>query len=134
MSSREKTYEKRSNESLTSSPFITTPREISHKKPGPILKAIILLKATNTNLLSCHNWNPAFLHFFQEATDIGPVISARQLDRIEDQVERSKAFGATALTGGRRPQGTMLEKGHFYEPTVLTGVTPENFGFSDVTP
>jgi len=66
----------------------------------------------------------------EEATDIGPVISARQLDRIEDQVERSKAFGATALTGGRRPRpDTMLEKGHFYEPTVLTGVTPENPAF-----
>lgn len=75
----------------------------------------------------------SLLEFFfsQEATDIGPVISARQLDRIEDQVERSKAFGATALTGGRRPRpDTMLEKGHFYEPTVLTGVTPENFGWN----
>lgn len=88
-------------------------------------------------LLSCQSLESSqpissLLEFFfssQEATDIGPVISARQLDRIEDQVERSKAFGATALTGGRRPRpDAMLEKGHFYEPTVLTGVTPENFG------
>ena len=35
---------------------------------------------------------------------------------MEDARER----GAAILTGGRRPPG--MEKGWFYEPTVLTGV------------
>lgn len=53
----------------------------------------------------------------EEATDIGPLISARQLERVEDQVARAVAAGAQVLVGGRRgPQ-----EGHFYEPTVLTG-------------
>ena len=62
----------------------------------------------------------------EEATDIGPVVSARQLERIEDQVARAKAGGAKAVTGGQRPSLDGLGKGHFYEPTVLTGVSPES--------
>ena len=71
----------------------------------------------------------------KEGTDIGPVISARQLERIENQVERAKAVGAKALTGGQKPRQEVLQqlgnlgKGHFYEPTVLTGVTPKNLVF-----
>jgi len=66
----------------------------------------------------------------EEATDIGPVVSARQLERIEDQVARAKAGGAKAVTGGQRPSlEGLLGKGHFYEPTVLTGVSPENPAF-----
>lgn len=65
----------------------------------------------------------------EEATDIGPVVSARQLERIEDQAARAKAGGAKAVTGGQRPSlEGLLGKGHFYEPTVLTGVSPESLG------
>ena len=54
--------------------------------------------------------------------DMAGLINASQLDRIVEHVEDARAKGATVLTGGRR----RTDLGEFvYEPTVLTGVTPE---------
>ena len=36
-------------------------------------------------------------------TNVGPLINARQRDRIENLVSRATAAGAQAITGGRRP-------------------------------
>lgn len=55
-------------------------------------------------------------------TRMGPMINARQRDRIEDLVARTRDAGATVRTGGGRPAG--LDKGYFFEPTVLEGVEP----------
>ena len=53
--------------------------------------------------------------------DMGSLINTAQLERVEAHVEDARAKGATVLTGGRRrPDLGPL----FYEPTVLTGVTP----------
>mmetsp|Transcript_53074 Transcript_53074/g.95543 ORF Transcript_53074/g.95543 Transcript_53074/m.95543 type:complete len:332 (+) Transcript_53074:256-1251(+) len=66
-------------------------------------------------------------------TDLGPVISQTQLERIEGQVKRALEAGAELLCGGRRPgrERCALEKGYFYEPTVLTNVSPENPAFAE---
>ncbi|OLQ11466.1 Betaine aldehyde dehydrogenase [Symbiodinium microadriaticum] len=67
-------------------------------------------------------------------TEIGPVISKKQLERIESQVERAIAAGARALTGGRRPSKSRCEladTGHFFEPTVLSEVSPSNPAFAE---
>ena len=53
-----------------------------------------------------------------EQTDLGPLISARQLARVEEQVQRAVGAGARALVGGKRAQEEELQKGHFYEATV----------------
>jgi aldehyde dehydrogenase (NAD+)/succinate-semialdehyde dehydrogenase/glutarate-semialdehyde dehydrogenase len=54
--------------------------------------------------------------------DMGSLTSQGQLDRISSQVEEARAAGATVVAGGRpRPDLGPF----FYEPTVLTGVTPE---------
>ena len=54
--------------------------------------------------------------------EMGSLVSADQLDRVEAQVEDARSKGAQVLTGGRRrPDLGPL----FYEPTVLTGVTEE---------
>ncbi len=53
---------------------------------------------------------------------MGPVINARQRDRILSLVEQGKAEGAVLVTGGGKP--AHLEKGWFVEPTVF-GV-PDN--------
>ena len=50
-------------------------------------------------------------------TQIGPMISVREAERIEAWVEEAASAGARVLTGGQR-------MGAFYEPTVLTDVTP----------
>ncbi|TYB57050.1 NAD-dependent succinate-semialdehyde dehydrogenase [Nonomuraea sp. PA05] len=51
--------------------------------------------------------------------DMGPLIDAAALAKVERHVEDALARGAKALTGGRRPE----RPGTFYPPTVLTGVT-----------
>jgi betaine-aldehyde dehydrogenase len=57
-------------------------------------------------------------------TDMGPLISEKALQKVEDQVARAVAAGAKILTGGKRcPEAG---KGWFYAPTVLTGVRPDN--------
>jgi succinate-semialdehyde dehydrogenase / glutarate-semialdehyde dehydrogenase len=53
--------------------------------------------------------------------DMGSLINHDQLARINDHVEDARSKGATVLTGGRgREEIGQL----FYEPTILTGVTP----------
>ncbi len=49
---------------------------------------------------------------------IGPIINDRQLERIDRLVTGAAEAGATIHTGGRK-------QGPFYQPTVVTGVTPE---------
>jgi len=62
--------------------------------------------------------------------DMGPLISATQLETVTRHVEDAKAHGAVVLTGGRaRPDLGPL----FYEPTVLEGVTPQMECFDNET-
>ena len=55
-------------------------------------------------------------------TDIGPLVNASGLEKIESQVKDSVKEGAEVLTGGERMDG---RKGYFYRPTVLKNVTPK---------
>ena len=51
-----------------------------------------------------------------EATEVGPIIHPRQVDRVEGFVERALANGATLLWGGKpHPFGAQ-----YYRPTMLT--------------
>jgi succinate-semialdehyde dehydrogenase/glutarate-semialdehyde dehydrogenase len=50
---------------------------------------------------------------------IGPLHTAAGRAEVEAQVADAVASGATLLLGGRRPEGDGLDRGHFYEPTVL---------------
>ncbi|MFQ5790577.1 MAG: aldehyde dehydrogenase family protein, partial [Acidobacteriota bacterium] len=52
--------------------------------------------------------------------DLGPMVSAVQREKVEHKLEQAKGQGAEVVCGGRRPKG--LDKGYFFEPTVLTGV------------
>ena len=54
-------------------------------------------------------------------TDLGPLISEEAAQRVEDQVARAVADGATLGLGGRRFQPSGLP-GHFFQPTILTNV------------
>lgn len=58
-----------------------------------------------------------------EATDIGPLVSARQRDRVERLLHRAFDEGAEVLVGGGRPPEQA--RGWFVEPTVLAAVTPD---------
>jgi succinate-semialdehyde dehydrogenase/glutarate-semialdehyde dehydrogenase len=61
------------------------------------------------------------------ATDVGPLANESQVLTIDEQVKRSVAAGAKLLTGGHR----IDRPGCWYEPTVLTGVTPESPAYHD---
>lgn len=57
-----------------------------------------------------------------EATDLGPLVAERQVVTIEAQVQDAIKKGATVVCGGQRPEGLV---GMYYEPTILTGITPD---------
>jgi len=59
-----------------------------------------------------------------DATEMGPVINKKGLDKIEYYVGVGKEEGATVLIGGKRPTGVGVEDGTFFEPTIFTNVTP----------
>ncbi|GAB2977525.1 aldehyde dehydrogenase family protein [Amycolatopsis acidiphila] len=63
-------------------------------------------------------------HGLNEDTQMGPLISARQLDRVEGFVKAGVRDGATLVCGGERPGGA-LAGGHFLEPTIFTDVRDE---------
>jgi betaine-aldehyde dehydrogenase len=52
-----------------------------------------------------------------EATDQGPLVSFAQRDRVMGFVERARGY-ASVVTGGRAPGGE-LERGAYYEPTLI---------------
>ena len=54
-------------------------------------------------------------------TICGPVISARQRDRIQSYLDLAVAEGGTFACGGRRPPER--DRGFFIEPTVVVGLT-----------
>ncbi|MFP1631635.1 betaine-aldehyde dehydrogenase [Zhengella sp. ZM62] len=58
-----------------------------------------------------------------EATQMGPLVSAAQLDKVTGYIEAGQTEGATLACGGGRPRLQGLEGGHYVEPTVFTGVT-----------
>ena len=54
----------------------------------------------------------------EQDTVIGPLIRPEQCDFIDDQIKEAVSLGAKLLTGGTHENG-------YYQPTVLTDVTPE---------
>jgi betaine-aldehyde dehydrogenase len=56
-----------------------------------------------------------------DKTDMGPLVSAAQLQRVEALVETAQGKGNFS-TGGGRAQVAGMEGGFFYQPTVITDV------------
>jgi aminomuconate-semialdehyde/2-hydroxymuconate-6-semialdehyde dehydrogenase len=56
----------------------------------------------------------------EEATDIGPNIHPRQLEKIDGFVQRALTAGGRAVIGGHR------ENGQYYAPTLLTDVAQDS--------
>ncbi|WPB89273.1 aminobutyraldehyde dehydrogenase [Streptomyces malaysiensis] len=57
-----------------------------------------------------------------ESSHFGPVISRRQLERVEGFVERARSAGASVLTGGHRVD----RPGWFHEATVIADVQQDD--------
>jgi len=55
---------------------------------------------------------------------MGPLVNARQRDRVLGYIEKGKAEGATLAVGGGRP--AQLERGYYVEPTLFVDVDPDS--------
>ncbi len=61
---------------------------------------------------------------YEDATDMGPLVSPQHLERVNGFVAAGRDEGATLVTGGDRPDG-VPEAGYFLAPTMFADVTPE---------
>lgn len=60
-------------------------------------------------------------HGLTDGTQMGPVISQVQLDRISGYIDEGKTAGAQIATGGKR----IGNEGYFMAPTILTNIEPD---------
>jgi betaine-aldehyde dehydrogenase len=61
---------------------------------------------------------------FDPATEMGPLVSRRQRDRVEEYIRIGQDEGATLACGGHRLPGELGERGNFIVPTIFTNTTP----------
>lgn len=52
--------------------------------------------------------------------DVGPLVSQKRLEAVDQMVKEAAQAGANVLVGGQPTEGK--EKGYFYEPTIITDV------------
>ena len=57
-----------------------------------------------------------------DATEVGPLVSAKQRDRVKDYIEIGLGEGATLVVGGAAPDDPALADGAYLLPTVFDGV------------
>jgi betaine-aldehyde dehydrogenase len=60
---------------------------------------------------------------FDPATEMGPLVSARQRDRVEEYIAIGTAEGARLACGGARPAG-LAPGGNFVAPAIFTDTHP----------
>ncbi|GAA2554876.1 MULTISPECIES: aldehyde dehydrogenase family protein [Streptomyces] len=118
--------------------------ELGGKSANVILPSADLARAVNVgvaNVMSnsgqtCSAWTRMLVHrdSYDEAVElaaaaaakygdrIGPLVNARQQERVRGYIEKGVAEGARLVAGG--PEAPR-EKGCFVSPTVLADVTPE---------
>ncbi|MFM9367899.1 aldehyde dehydrogenase family protein [Streptomyces sp. Da 82-17] len=118
--------------------------ELGGKSANVILPSADLAKAVNVgvaNVMSnsgqtCSAWTRMLVHAdrYDEAVElaaaaaakyadrIGPVVNAKQRDRVRGYIEKGVAEGARLVAGGTE---TPYEQGYFVSPTVFADVTPE---------
>src|SRR2546430_12032993 len=63
-----------------------------------------------------------------ERTEVGPLINEDALKKVEYYLGVARQEGARVQIGGERATGKGLERGWFYQPTVLAGGTPGRRG------
>lgn len=61
----------------------------------------------------------------EDGIAIGPLVDEAAMVKVDEQVRDALERGASAAIGGNRLTESGLERGLFYAPTVLTGVSPE---------
>lgn len=59
---------------------------------------------------------------FDPATEVGPLIHPRHLDKVQSYMDVAKQEGAHIAAGGARVEG---DAGYFFQPTLFTGATQQ---------
>ncbi|QKW26807.1 aldehyde dehydrogenase family protein [Streptomyces seoulensis] len=117
--------------------------ELGGKSANVILPSADLAKAVNVgvaNVMSnsgqtCSAWTRMLVHRdrYDEAVElaaaaaakyadrIGPLVNAKQHERVRGYIDQGVTEGARLVAGGARPP---RERGYFVSPTVLADVTP----------
>lgn len=62
-------------------------------------------------------------HPFEAGTQVAPLVHMDHRAEVADHVDRAIAEGAELLCGGKAPEGEDFDKGSYYLPTILAGVT-----------
>lgn len=62
---------------------------------------------------------------FRDDSQMGPINSAAQFDKVRAAIASGIDDGARLLCGGKRPEGREFETGYWVEPTVFADVTPD---------
>ncbi|TQV73864.1 NAD-dependent succinate-semialdehyde dehydrogenase [Aliikangiella marina] len=57
----------------------------------------------------------------QAEVNIGPLIEQKAIDKVTELVDQAVGLGAKVICGGKQIDGP----GNFYQPTIITGVTPD---------
>lgn len=57
------------------------------------------------------------------AADLGPMANRGGVEKTLAHINDAKSKGAQVVYGGGKPAGKQYEKGYFFTPTVITGVT-----------
>jgi len=60
----------------------------------------------------------------QRSTDLGPLVSEKQREKVEKYVGIGQEEGAKLALGGKRPKGKTFDKGWFYEATAFVDTDP----------
>ncbi len=61
----------------------------------------------------------------EDKTQVGPLVSAQQLDRVTSYLAIGRQEGAKPLSGGERLTGKGMDGGYFVPPTVFAGVNDD---------
>ncbi len=65
-------------------------------------------------------------HQLDESSDLGPLVSAEQLERVLEFVRVSASEGLDIVYGGKRLSGDIFSKGHYMQPTVIDNTPPSS--------
>jgi acyl-CoA reductase-like NAD-dependent aldehyde dehydrogenase len=60
-----------------------------------------------------------------EDVDMGPLISAKQEQRVLGYLRSGRDEGARVVVGGGKPEGDVYDQGFFVEPTIFDEVKPD---------
>jgi succinate-semialdehyde dehydrogenase/glutarate-semialdehyde dehydrogenase len=70
---------------------------------------------------------------FDKGVRIGPLVNKAALEKVDRQVRDAVDKGASLIAGGQRLFENGLDRGFFYAPTILTGITPDMIIYREET-